>query len=184
MSVSSYRKNVWLGVTNKDTDTCYPAALEQISPGFRLDPSTYAHYRHFIGSFDRMRAAKPYRMSQKLESLIGEITLQLGCEPDDVRFERVDTYREFSNCVRTFLRHDYRVAVDLSIEGVRDEAHPVGLVQYDEDSFKLVSNWVPLGLGGFVTKREIFENMDFANEPFRIRYPFNAANITALPPAA
>lgn len=185
MSIPSYRRNVWLWVTGQDTDTCFPAALEQISPYCHLSPDTYKTYERFIHGWARLKKKDPWAVNPRYKDLIGQIAWELGgVDFDEVEFERANTYREFSIIVRKLLRHDYRVAIDLHLDEYGyDIAHPVGLIPLEDgESFKVVSNWVPSFLRGAVTLREVFENIDFQPALYRQRFPFNDSNITALPP--
>jgi hypothetical protein len=185
MSIPSYRRNVWRGVTGQDTDTCFPAALEQISPYCHLSPDTYIAYERFMRGWSRLKKKDPWAVNPRYKDLIGQMALELGgADFDEVEFERAETYREFSTMVRKLLRHEYRVAIDIHLDGYgHDTAHPVGLIPFDDgESFKLVSTWVPSFLHGAVSLRDVFENIDFHPEPYRQRFPFNDSNITALPP--
>lgn len=185
MSIPSYRRNVGRGVTGHNTNTCFPAALEQVSPYCHLEPSTYRKYARFMGAWQRLKDTDPWSVNPIYKDLIGQMALELGgFEFDDVYFERVDSYREFSTEIRKLMRHEYRVAVDIQLEGYGDLAHPVGLIPLgDEESYRLVSTWVPYTLRGEVGLRDIFEHLDFVKDPPRQRFPFNNTNITALPPA-
>ncbi len=185
MSIPSYRRNVWRGVTGQDTDTCFPAALEQVSPYCHLSPETYVAYERFVHGWNRLKKNNPRAINPRYKDLIGQIAWELGgIVFDDIEFERANTYREFSTIVRRLLRHEYRVTVDIHLDEFgKDTAHPVGLIPLDDgESLKLVSTWVPSFLHGVVSLRDVFENIDFHAEPYRQRFPFNNANITGLPP--
>ncbi len=186
MSMASYRRNVSLGVTGQVTDTCYPAALEQISPYNRLNPDTYKKYEKFVRAWDKLKKKNPHAINPTFKDLISEVAWELGeIEFGDIYFDRVNTYREFSTTVRKLLRREYRITVDIHLDEFdKDTDHPVGLIPLSDDAFKLVSTWVPHFLYGQVSLRDIFEYTAFSKEPYRQRYPFNDANITALPPAA
>lgn len=185
MSIPSYRRNVRRGVTGERTDTCYLAALEQISPYDSLEPSTYRKYQRFIRFWDKTSGQEKRKINPLFKDLISQVAWELGeVEFDEIEFERVETYRQFSNTVRALLRHDFRVAVDIHLDEYgKDSAHPVGLIPLDDDGhFRAVSTWKPCSLYGAVTLRDIYAQIDIHNEPPRILYPFNDTNITALPP--
>lgn len=187
MSMSSYRRNVARGVTGIKTDTCYLASLEKISPYNQLSPETYIAYQRFMGSYFTYEGQEKRKVNPQYKELIRQMAWELGeVEFDQVAFERADTYRAFSSTVRSLLRHEYRVSVDIQIEGYGDRtAHPVGLIPVDDEGrFKVVSTWTPQLLRGVVTLRDIYDTIDFCVDPPSVRYPFNDANITALPPAA
>ena len=187
MSLSSYRRNVRRGVTGADKPTCYPSSLEKISPRHKLSPETYIEYQRFIRRWETLQGHEKRQINPTYKKLIGQMAWELGeVEFDQVVFERADTYRAFSSVVRTLLRHEYRVSVDIQVAGYgKDFSHPVGLIPVDDDGgLRVVSNWIPRDLHGVITLREIYETVDHCNDPPRILYPFNDANITALPPAA
>lgn len=186
MSIPSYRRNVSLGVTGQYTDTCYLAALEQVSPGNRLQPDTYVVYQRFLKKWNSLSGQDTRKANPMFKTMLERIAWELGeLTFDDIEFERPQTYGQLRNIVGKLIRRDYRVAVDLRIDGYpKDYAHPVGLIPTgDGETYKLVSNWVPKCLHGYVTLREVYEHLDMQPEEYRQRYPFNDTNLTALPPA-
>lgn len=44
MSKSNYRRCVRLGVTGRNTETCFPGAVDQLLPGCRVSPEYYKWY--------------------------------------------------------------------------------------------------------------------------------------------
>ena len=87
--------------------------------------------------------------------------------------------------MRTFARHDYRVAVDISCEHVpKNSCHSVGLLDLGEGYCEARSNWIPPALYGAFTLRQVYEDFYVPTDRPSIRYPFTDSNITALPPAA
>ena len=62
--------------------------------------------------------------------------------------------------------------------------HTVGLLPTgEEDLFTLVSNQVPKSLQGVVSLQTIASRVVNHPDRYIAKYPFNNANITALPPA-
>lgn len=186
MSMSSYRRNARLGVTGPKTNTCFPAAFDKISPYYGIAAETYRGYKKFMRQYDLLEGQERRKINPTYKEFIDRFAWELGGYTyNDVIFERAETYREFSNTVRKLMRHEYRVAVDVLIDGYEDMLHPVGLIPLnDEKSYRAVSNWIPPCLYGAIALHEVWETTGIPNEPYRMRYPFNNSNITALPPAA
>lgn len=110
---------------------------------------------------------------------LGELTC------DDVEFYAVDTFKEFEYTVRHLVNRECRVVLDIHLFNMPEDdgTHALGLLPSEHpDFFKLVSNHTPRFLQGLVTLETIFDNLSFHDEPPSVRYPFNDANITALPP--
>lgn len=185
MSIASYRRNVRLGVTGRDTETCCPAALEQVSPRHGFEPEIYTKYLEFVNWYDALEGQDRRQRNPAYKRMISEMAWQLGeVEYDDIEFYRAETYREFSNIVRTLMRHEYRVVVDTIAEGFEDDCHAIGLQPLDESLYRARSTWVPPQLHGAITLRAVFGEIYMHKDPPRLRYTFNDANITALPPAS
>lgn len=184
MSISSYRRNVKAGVTGAYKPTCFPSALEQISPKHELNPRDYVRYSRGIGTIDRLfreggqslRQVKPF--SKKLFASIIE---PLGCDFEDVEFRRAKNAYNLQRLVKSVLSEGCRVSVDLDLRG-KDESHPVGLLELVDGRFELVSNHVPYCLK--VAKlEEVFPFMEQSKDPPSKRYPFSNSNVTILPPS-
>lgn len=186
MSISSYRRNVSLGVTGKFTETCYPAALEQLSPRNRFEPTMYRKYARFAKWYENLEGQGKRQGNPAYKDMLSEMAWSLGeVEFDDIEFERADTYRDFSRIVRTMLRHDYRVAIDVRIvDCPPPDYHAIGIVSVGDDYYRGVSTWMPQPLRGYFDLRQAFETIYMHDDPPRVLYPFNDANITALPPPA
>jgi hypothetical protein len=186
MSISSYRKNVAKGVTGKYSDTCFPAAFEQISPYNRFEPQIYKKYCRFVSWYGRQEGQDKRQRNPVYKDMLAEIAWNLGeVDFDNIEFERAETYRNLSRIVRKLVRHDYRVAIDITTPNCEaTECHAIGLVAVGDEYYTARSTWIPRGLYGYFGLRDLFEIIEVPNDPPRLRYPFNDANITALPPAA
>lgn len=184
MSVRSYRRNVERKVTGAGLPTCFPAALEQISPNHALHPEVYKDYQEFIKSYDSMNKRQRNPAYKDMINWIVEDLGDLTC--NDLIFTRAHTYGEFSRIIRKLIRQTFRVSVDIVSPGTTDGSfHTVGLIPTElNNEFKLVSNQIPAPLRGIVTLSEVYPYIAQPKEEFRPRYPFNDSNITALPPAA
>lgn len=182
MSITSYRRNVSTGATGLYTPTCFPAALEQISPEHRLQPSDYRRYRGGIGTLNRLfseggqsrRQINPFS-----KRLFASIIEPSGCDLYDVEFRRVRNSYNLGRLVHSALNQACRVSVDLNY-GIKDESHTVGLIELEDGRFELVSNHVPFGLK-VSSLDEIFPHLDQSKDQPSVRYPFMGSNVTILP---
>lgn len=182
MSIASYKRNVKRGVTGPYSDTCFPSALEQLSP-YSMPPRVYTEYKEFVdwwGNFSKTQRAKH---NEECKEMFDHILRPLGglsCE--DVLFKRARTVLGFTRIVLSLLREDYQIAVDVRTYG---GTHTVGLLPTgDPEYFMLLSTYIPKRLEGPVTLSHVGSCLVQPTDPFIARYPFNDANITALPPAA
>lgn len=186
MSISSYRRNVSRGVTGKYTNTCFPAALEQVSPGNRLEPRIYRKYERFINWHYRLEGQDKRQYNPAYKDMLADMAWGLGeVDFDDIEFDRAETYKDFSRIVRQLIRHEYRVSVEVVTDNcLKDESHALGIIAVGDDYYRMASTWVPRALHGYVGLRQVFEEVITHKDEYRERYPFHDANITALPPAA
>jgi len=190
MSMSSYRRNRRTGLTSKWTPTCFPAALEQISPKHSLSPASYVGYLEFLETIESLKGQEKRRRNPLFKALLVELAEELGSSYDEIIFERYNTARAFRTGVRGLLRNSCRVAVDIITEGCEERrngfVHSVGLLPipgygYDTDYVRLISNWVPLELQGPVDLDELYPHVAHIPEPYRVRFPFNDCNVVAIP---
>ncbi len=182
MSIASYRRNVARRVTGPFIPTCFPAALEQISPYHSLPPGVYREYKDFVNWYGQLRREARETNNDELEYVIDRIVGSLGgltCR--DVLFKRAETPLGFKRIVNQLIAQDYRVAVDVS---TGRGAHTVGLLPLPEEGlYTLVSTQLPQTLQGVVTLDHISQRLFHHQDRHMSRYPFSDANITALPAA-
>ncbi len=181
MSIASYRRNVRKGVTGPYIPTCFPAALEQISPEHSLRPGVYRDYTDFVRWYSELSKRRRQDENGEFETIINEVVAGLGgisCK--DVIFKRAETCLGLKRIVNRLLAEDYRVAVDVAIGR---GTHTVGLLPLPEPGyFILASTQLPKTLEGVVTLDHVAKRLMVPCEPHLSAYPFSDANITALPP--
>lgn len=175
MSKSNYRRCVGLGVTGKDTSTCFPASIDKLLPNCRVSPEYYRHYETVMRKFDSLPSRQK---NPELKKLYGE--LQDCLDSDELQFERVSVLDELRDVVRYALKEKLGVVIDIDFG---EDAHSLGLevVNRKLGHFVLQSTHVPHALRGVVTLGYIFPNIAQPDEPHRVRYPFNDANVTLVP---
>lgn len=183
MSIASYRRNVSKRVTGHNSPTCFPAALEQISPNHSYHPGIYRDYTSFIDWFSTLSLIERDKRIGDYEEAVSQIVKPLGgfaCE--DVLFSRATTTTGFLRVIRPLLSEGFRVVVDIS--RARGTTHAVGLlpVGREMDHVTLVSTHIPKCLGGIVDLRQIADHLAVPEETYMPGHPLNNANITALPP--
>ena len=185
MSYRSYRRNAALGVTGPYTNTCLPASLEILSDEGSLAPSTYRMYEGYFREYSRRelggqqkRICNPI-MREMYNSILWDLE---GLQCSNLEFRRAHTLKQFIRYVFQLLDQDCRVALDLDTDH-DGSYHSVSLLPLEEgiDRFRLASTWIQRHLSGPQTLVDIFEIVAQDPEPPRVRYPFNDANITALP---
>lgn len=190
MSAASYKRNRQLGVTGRYTPTCFPAAFDQISPRHEIRPQTYRKYHRGANRFDRLTGQERRQRNPLLCDMFGAIAMDLGdLALSDFVFSRTRSLSEFTETVKKLIDQDYRVVVDVSTEGnerIRGGngyVHSIGLKPTtDEETFYLRSTWVPTEFGNEITLEELYAHLAQPTDRPGIKYPFNDANISALPP--
>lgn len=186
MSERSYWRNVSRGVTGSQLPTCYPSALERVSPSFSLSPDIYQTYASFMNWYREGDPVVSRILNPCYKEMITQIAWELGgLTCDEVEFYSVDTFREFSQTVKQLVKRECSVVIDVNeSSGRNDESvHSLGLLPSENPNyFKLVSNHTPGRLRGFVTLEMIYDELAFPPESPTTLYPFAEANITALPP--
>jgi len=186
MSRRSYRHNVALGVTGPNTNTCLPASLEILSEEGSLSPRTYRMYDGYFKEYSRREIGGQAKRlcNPMMREMYNQVLWDLeGLQCCDIEFRRAHTLPQFARIIFSLLNQDARIALDLDTDG-DGTYHSVSLLPQDTgiDRFRLASTWIPRNLQGARTLPEIFDYVAQDPEPPRIRYPFNNANITALPP--
>lgn len=185
MSIASYRRNVKRRVTGPFLPTCFPAALEQISPQNSLPPSTYVAYRKYISDLTSLPRYEREQCQEEEEEALNGIFRSLGrltCE--DVTFKRANTSVGLKRIVNRLMLDECRVVVQVSQKSWY-ESHSVGLLHTpDKEHFVLVSTHIPKSMQGLVTLDQVASKLALPSDRHMSRYPFNDANVTALPPAA
>lgn len=188
MSVSSYRLNVAKGVTGASTYTCFPAALEQVSPSHRFDPEVYLRYKDTIDLVESFEGQDLRKKNPILRDLYADLAERLGCHYGDILFERLRSIGEFSERVIELLDSSHRVVVDIMTEGCHGGSngfvHSVGISPVGDICNGLVrlrSTWVPKQLSGVVGLESVYPHLSQLNDPPRKRFEFNDANMSAFP---
>jgi len=184
MSLSSYRRNVQAGATGQWHNTCFPSALEQISPDHELLPHHYRRYERGIRALDKLYSQggqAKRQVNPVARAMFNDIFVPLGCSIDDVEFRRVRHAYGLKRLVASAMRQGCRVAVDLDLR-IQNASHPVGLLELVDGRFTLMSNHVPPGLK-VTTLDELFLHVDQPKERHSTRYPFADSNVTILPPS-
>jgi hypothetical protein len=183
MSIVSYERNVGRHVTGPFLPTCFPAALEQISPDHSYKPGIYQNYSEFNEWWGKIRRRERiHHMPEYADGLVEPLG---GYSYEDMVFSRATTPMGLARVVRRLLSEDYRVTVDIkyAISGAYN-AHTVGLLPTGyEGHVSLVSTHVPKCLSGIVTLEQIGERLAISAFPHRPEYPFSDANVLALPSA-
>jgi len=174
MSKSNYRRCVGLGVTGQDTSTCFPASIDKIIPHCRVEPEYYRHYDMVMRKFDKL---PPRQKNPTLNNLYKD--LKACIDSDDLVFEKVTEVDYLRDIVRLALKEKMGIVLDVDHGG---EIHSLGLESINRKlgHFILNSTHVPHVLRGVVTLGYIFPHMVQRDEPYRIRYPFNDANVTLI----
>lgn len=183
MSIASYNRNRKKRVTGPNTYTCYPAALEQVSPHNGLPPKAYKEYESFYKWYSSLSLDGRIDAVEDFESIVGNFAYHLGRVAfEDVVFKRVNTALSLKRVVNKLIGDDYRVV--LEVDFGRD-VHAVGLLPLPETGYySLVSTYLPKTLQGIVTLDHIAKRIHRDPDPYISGHPINNANITALPPAA
>lgn len=182
MSIASYRRNVARGVTGPRKPTCYPAAIEQILPNHALRPDTYVYYKDFAEWIAQYGPKQRETFLEECEEAYDYLFANLGglsCK--DVDFRRANSVLGFKRIVNQLLRDGFDVVVDVAMG---HEPHAVGLVPLPEEGyFYLASTHLPKTLQGVVTLDHIGQRLHYPVDRHFDAYPFNDANITAIPAA-
>lgn len=183
MSMASYRRNEARGVTGPYLPTCFPASLEQMCPYGGLRPKTYRNYLEFIDWYYPLKKTRREANNEHYKEMMDVVAWDLGklsCE--DLVFKQATTPRGMERILRKLWAEDYSVIVDIRVSrGI----HAVGVLPTPEPNFvTLVSNQIPPNISGVIPLSEVTKRMHPNNDKFMSQYPFNNANITALPPAA
>jgi hypothetical protein len=188
MSLRSYKRNLERGVTGPYTNTCFAAALDQITRGYGLRPSDYIAYREFTEAHSALSDLEQYRDYYKFGLVFNRLARTLGGYSCDKALFRLPRSKSaFSRLVRAAVAKDCRVVVDLrTSEGL----HSAGLVPcHDGKAFRLASTWLPpefegeLSLGSIFEGLEIPEDLDVTEEYKRDSLPYDDSNVTILPAA-
>ena len=188
MSVSSYRRNVANGHTGPTTSTCFPAALEQLSPRHAFSGDVYQRYRDTVDIVCSLEGQGLRKVNPMLKDLYGYLATELGYAYGDIAFERLRTIEEFRERVCDLLASSSRVVVDIMTEGCHGGAqgyvHSVGISVVGslcDQMVRLRSTWLPSELAGVIPLDSVFPHLAQLKDPPRQRYEFNDANLAALP---
>ena len=175
MSKTNYWRCVQLGVTGKNTSTCFPAAIDKLLPHRRVTPDYYEHYDTAMQDLSSL----PKRQWNPLfAGLFRELEDLLDADP--FSYVRVRSRLELIELVRTSLREEKIVILDLTVD--EKTTHGVGaeLVDARRGWYRLQSTNIPPVLRGLVTMGYVFDELHQSHEPPRIRYPFNDTNVTII----
>lgn len=187
MSLSSYRQNVRRGVTGKNTSTCFPAALEKISPDHRLPPKVYEEYQEFVKWHDSLDGIGHLQATEIHSKTLTNIVEHLGSFCSDQLIYRNITRRyRLRETLTKLTSQDFRVLVELQLDEGR---HAVGIIPTGvEDAYRLTSTWVPHSLQGIITPENIYpllarpEDVLVPATLHHVDHPLNSANLIAIPP--
>ena len=174
MSKSNYRRCVGLGVTGSKTNTCFPASIDKILPQCRVSPEYYLHYEQIMRNYDDIASRQKNPTLKRLYA-----DLEYCLDSDELIFKKIETIQGLRELVRYALRDKLGVIIDTNIG---KDAHSLGLevVNRKLGHFVLNSTHVPHALRGVVTLSHVFPHIAQPEEEYRIRYPFNDANITLV----
>src|SRR3989344_8226428 len=182
MSIASYRRNVGRRVTGQFFPTCFPSALEQISP-YGLNPDSYRDYRDFTDWFCSFPVDERDDLNPEVEEMLNYLFSNLGgLAVEDVAFKRATTPIGLRRVLHSLFDEDYQVAVEIDWHKGWDVTHTLGLLPVDRDHVIAVSNYVPKSLSGIVHIDRIAERLAVTDDKYMPDFPFNNSNITALPP--
>ncbi len=178
MSKSNYRRCVTLGVTGRHTSTCYPAAIDKLLPGQRIDPEYYAYYHKHMSFISDQPDAKQLGLFHNLYT-----ELQQQINADRPLFLRVTTAQELRAVVRSAVRSEMKVVLD--IDSTKETVHSLGLhaINARYGHYFLTSNHTPFPLQGVVTLGYVFPFLAQPEEPVHENFMFNNANVTLIPSA-
>lgn len=174
MSKTNYRRCVGLGVTGKNTSTCFPASIDKIIPHIKVEPDYYLHYEQVMKKYDKLQ---PRQQNPTLKLLYSELA---DCiDADELIFKRVECLDELRDLVRLALKEKMGFIIDTTLG---NDAHSLGLevVNRKLGHFVLNSTHVPHELRGVVTLGYLFPHIAQPKEPHRVRYPFADANVTLI----
>lgn len=174
MSKSNYRRCVGLGVTGSKTNTCFPASIDKILAHCRVSPDYYWHYEQTMREYNNIA---PRQKNPILNNLYNELADCL--QADELIFKRIEVVEELREVVRYALKEKLGIIIDTTFG---EDAHSLGLEVVDRKlgHFVLNSTHVPHALRGVVTLGYVFPHIAQPNEPYRLRYPFNNANVTLI----
>jgi hypothetical protein len=177
MSKSNYRRCVRAGVTGRQTETCFPASIDKLLPGHRVDPEVYVAYAALMARFTALSES---RRREAIHKMYYQLSDHLGII--DFEYRRARSIDALKEVVHSSLKNGYQVI--LHVDGDEISNHAVGLeaINRRRGQFHLVSNRVPPGLRGVITLDEIFPRLDEggARVPY---YPFVGSNVTLVPAA-
>lgn len=185
MSKANYRRCVAMGLTGRNTDTCFVASNDQLLPRQNVSPEFYKKYAKFMLHLTKLpkRQINP-EMKKLYDSFAVDLRLDSS---EDFSFERVSSLRELVACLRHYTRHGFACSVDVEVSAhervYEKDTHSLGIEPL-EDTYEIVrlhSTHIPRELLKVVHVEEIFEAINYPNEDFRVRYPFNEANFCAIP---
>jgi hypothetical protein len=197
MSYSGYEEKVELGLTgpNAELPVCFPTALELLATHHTLKIATYLAYIGYCIADETIVKHKRNELATVAMSMMAQ---DVGLDSwKDIGFEKVSTERELTLLVRSLFKAGCAVIVDVDAQHTLPnendeeivvaypqdaEPHAAGLVpiSISEESFTVVSSWVPRTLEGVLTPEDLFgEMMHHADEPSRHR--FNDANVSFFP---
>jgi hypothetical protein len=186
MSIESYRQNETKRVTGPNHPTCFPAALEQISPQHSYKPKIYRNYTEFINWYTSLSVKERDVRVADYEDEVSNLVEPLGgLSSEDVKFSRATTIAGFLRAVRPLLAEDWRVVVDIRSSGRSTITHSVGLLSVgsETDHVTLVSTHIPKSLQGIVDLRHVASRISIPEMSYIAgHHPMNNANITAVPP--
>ncbi len=182
MSIASYKANERRRVTGPFMPTCFPASLEQVSPDHRLPPRTYQNWLDFLDWYESLSKKEKERAVPEQGEAMEDMFRSLGgfcCE--DVVFKRANTPLGCIRIINRLIEEEYRVVIDIDYRRREDYYHSVGLVPIERGYVTLVSNQIPRGLEGVIPLGKVARRLAMDPEPCVAAYPYNNANITALP---
>lgn len=106
--------------------------------------------------------------------------LQESIDSDELIFHRIVDLEQLREVVKSAMRDRLGIVIDVK-HG--EDTHSLGLESVNRKlgHFTLSSTHVPHSLRGVVTLGYVFPHIVQLDEPYRVRYPFNNANVTIVP---
>lgn len=146
MSIRSYFRNVQRGASGPGRSTCWPAALEQISPNHSLIPQDYRNYTAMVLHHNQLTPYQQYKNSPNVEQICSKILYRLGeltCR--DLYYVTPKSASHLKKMVGELLVSKYRVVVEIETdEGNSEDCHSLGLLPGKQrGKVRAFSNWVP-----------------------------------------
>lgn len=176
MSKTNYRRCVGLGVTGRNTETCFPAAIDQLMSNCRVSPDYYEWYSR---AMKLVFALNKREVNPFLKDLYSDLEDEIDGE---LRYEVADSPQNLRKFARAALRAGGAIVVDLAHVESKNVTHAVGLEPVDPQcaKYRLRSTNIPYPLRGVVSNERIFSFMHKPRGAQGLWYPFDNANVTLI----